>query len=209
VQVLKFDEGAQLLEFIEGPHLDILVDKGQDLEALQIICDIIKDLHSYAGPIPKELMSMQRNFQSLFKIAQDPAADPIFAKGAMVATKLIDSARDLKVLHGDLHHKNIMQSSSRGWLAIDPKCLYGESTYDLANIFFNPFSAPNLVATPERIKTCVKVFSRNFAIEPARILDYAFAYGCLSTAFCIEDGVNPDYRMRMTKLIESVIKGNA
>lgn len=204
VQVLKFDEGAQLLEFIDGIHLESLVDNGEDQAAVEIICDVIHKLHSYSGPVPAQLISMKENFRSLFKLIENPQIDPMFFRGAQVATHLIESPQNVKVLHGDLHHKNIMHSSTRGWLAIDPKCLYGESTYDLANLFFNPFSQPALVETPERIKSCVELFSKEFSIEPARILDYAFAYGCLSTAFCIEDGVNPDRRFRITKLIESV-----
>jgi hypothetical protein len=46
--------------------------------------------------------------------------------------------RDVVVLHGDMHHENILKFSSRGWLAIDPKGLVGERGFDYANIFCKP-----------------------------------------------------------------------
>jgi aminoglycoside/hydroxyurea antibiotic resistance kinase len=44
------------------------------------------------------------------------------------------------VLHGDLHHGNVLDFGLRGWLAIDPKGLLGERGFDFANIFTNPIS---------------------------------------------------------------------
>ena len=42
------------------------------------------------------------------------------------------------VLHGDIHHDNILDFGKRGWLAIDPKRLQGERGFDYANLFCNP-----------------------------------------------------------------------
>ena len=42
------------------------------------------------------------------------------------------------MLHGDLHHDNVLDFGERGWLAIDPKRLLGERGFDFANIFTNP-----------------------------------------------------------------------
>jgi hypothetical protein len=41
-------------------------------------------------------------------------------------------------LHGDIHHDNILDFGRRGWLAIDPKRLFGERGFDYANLFCNP-----------------------------------------------------------------------
>jgi streptomycin 6-kinase len=55
-----------------------------------------------------------------------------------VANVLLSSPQDEVVLHGDLHHGNILDFGTRGWLAIDPKGLLGERGFDYANIFTNP-----------------------------------------------------------------------
>ena len=42
------------------------------------------------------------------------------------------------MLHGDLHHANVLDLGSSSWLAIDPKGLKGEQGFDYANIFTSP-----------------------------------------------------------------------
>jgi streptomycin 6-kinase len=53
---------------------------------------------------------------------------------------LLAEPREVGVLHGDLHHGNVLDFGVRGWLAIDPKGLLGERGFDFANIFTNPIS---------------------------------------------------------------------
>lgn len=45
---------------------------------------------------------------------------------------------DVVVLHGDIHHGNVLDGGERGWRAIDPKGLLGERTFDFVNILLAP-----------------------------------------------------------------------
>lgn len=94
---------------------------------------------------------MERNFSVLFEKIANENQDSIYKRGARIARELIDSARDLRVLHGDIHHENIFKHSTRGWIVIDPQCLFGERAYDLANVFYNPNGFADLASNPERI----------------------------------------------------------
>jgi streptomycin 6-kinase len=58
-------------------------------------------------------------------------------------------------LHGDIQHGNILDFGSRGWLAIDPKGLIGERSFDYANLFCNPEAAVALA--PRRLARQVDV----------------------------------------------------
>jgi streptomycin 6-kinase len=209
VRILNSDDGAHLLEFIDGPQLRTLVEAGADDEATEIICDVVSKIHSYAGPQPEDLISMERNFRALFEIAKKEKEDSIYKRGADLARELIDSARDIRVLHGDIHHENILQHSVRGWVAIDPQCLFGERAYDLANAFYNPNGFADLAATPERIERLCRTFSRRLRIEPQRLLQYAFAYGCLSSAWCLEDSQSPDDTLKIVHKIEACLSGSS
>ena len=62
----------------------------------------------------------------------------ILARCAEAARALLSEPREVGVLHGDLHHDNVLDFGVRGWLAIDPKRLVGERGFDFANIFTNP-----------------------------------------------------------------------
>src|SRR3546814_2616197 len=71
---------------------------------------------------PASLQPLARYFESLLRKAeQDRRAgrDSAYLEGALVAEQLLDRQQDIKPLHGDLHHENIMLSE-RGWIVIDP-----------------------------------------------------------------------------------------
>jgi streptomycin 6-kinase len=50
---------------------------------------------------------------------------------------LLETSRGDVLLHGDLHHENILQMSD-GWVAIDPKGVLGETLFDVAAFIRNP-----------------------------------------------------------------------
>src|SRR3546814_3749922 len=61
--------------------------------------------------------------------ALNPAAAThggILARCAATARALLAESRGTGVLHGDIHHDNVLDFGPRGWLAIDPKRLVGE-----------------------------------------------------------------------------------
>jgi streptomycin 6-kinase len=205
VRLLNSDEGAHLLEYLDGRQLKSLVDQGEDAAATEIISDVVKRLHSYSGPIPADLISMERNFRSLFLKVKAESADSIYIKGARVAEDLISTEQEVRVLHGDIHHENILECSRRGWLVIDPQCLAGERTYDLANVFYNPNGYTDLTASPDTIERRCDTFSKRLGLDRQRTLKFAFAYGCLSAAWCIEDGQSPEDTLRIARSIYEVI----
>lgn len=94
------------------------------------------------------------------------------------------------MLHGDLHHGNVLDFGARGWLAIDPKRLIGERGFDFANIFTNPDLADpsRPVATePGRFARCLDVVSRA-AVERGRLLLWILAWTGLSASWFLGDG---------------------
>jgi streptomycin 6-kinase len=51
---------------------------------------------------------------------------------------LCSSQRYRRLLHGDLHHGNVLHDSERGWVAIDPKGVLGEPEYEIGVALRNP-----------------------------------------------------------------------
>ena len=51
------------------------------------------------------------------------------------------------LLHGDLHHDNILSATRAPWLIIDAKGLVGDSGYDLGAFLYNPI--PDLLTLPQ------------------------------------------------------------
>lgn len=204
VRILESDAKALLLEYIEGQKLSVKVENGQDIEASEAICTVLEKLHSYSGPIPKTMHSLQQQFKSVFDRAKIQGTPDIYIRTAKVAQELIETEKNKVLLHGDIHHTNILKSK-RGWVAIDPQAFYGERTYDLANAFFNPDYLPEIVETKDRILLMATIFSEKLNIDKNRILKFAYAHGGLSSSWQLDDGKNPERRLRITSLIESLI----
>lgn len=209
VKLLNADEGAHLLEFIDGPELKSIVDQGNDELATEVICEVLKKLYSSSEPRPSELISMERNFQSLLERAKTSDQNSIYYSGAECARKLMATSKNLKVLHGDIHHQNILKHPDRGWVAIDPQCLFGEITYDFANTFYNPQTPILFLKNSDRIVKIANKFSQAFGIPTDRILKFAFAYGCLRASWKIEDGQSPTESIEIAKTIESLINNGS
>jgi len=205
VRILDFDEGALLLEDVGSISLATMVGQGQEAEAAHIICDVLNRLHSYAGQKPTEVHDLKRRFQSLFLRAKSQNSDSIFQKTAKVAEGLLSTEINKRLLHGDIHHTNILKSSSRGWLAIDPQGVFGENTYDVANSFFNPDNMPERVETKSRIELIAEIFSERLNVNKHRILEFAYAHGGLSSSWQLDSGENPKRQLRMTSLIETLL----
>ncbi|GHO62075.1 hydroxyurea phosphotransferase [Ktedonobacter sp. SOSP1-52] len=92
------------------------------------------------------------------------------------------------LLHGDLHHDNILQAEREPWLAIDPKGLIGEPAYETGALLRNPL--PDLLHRPNpgRIqKRRVAILSEELGIDRARIRDWGLAQCVLSAWWTIED----------------------
>lgn len=204
VDLLNANAGAQLLEYADGRNLRDLVEGGNDEFATQNICEVLTKLHSFSREFPSGIPTLREHFRALFAAAAiEP--DSIYAKGARVAENLLASEKDLVLLHGDIHHRNIIESTTRGWLAIDPQCVVGERTYDTANSFFNPDDMPSIVEAEERVRLLCRIFSEKLKFDSKRVLEFAFVHGCLSSVWCNEDGQNPESRLRITKLIHRLL----
>ncbi|MCA9796461.1 MAG: 3'-kinase, partial [Candidatus Eremiobacteraeota bacterium] len=103
------------------------------------------------------------------------------------------------LLHGDLHHDNILHHPGRGWLAIDPKGVVGEPAFDLACALLNPVWLPDLVEDPGRLSAMAANFEKRLDLPAERIRQFAFVYACLSVCWSWEDGDDPEPRLRMVR----------
>ena len=190
VRLLRHDDGAQLIEYAAGDELVTLVERDEDENATRIIAQVIKQLHSVPQDAAHDgLFTLDRWFAELFnKAAADKRAgvESIYARCTPLAQRLLADQREVRVLHGDIHHRNIRQSP-RGWLAFDPKGLVGERTYDCANTLCNP-AMPELVHNETRLLTNAEILADALAIELSRVLAFTYAYACLNASQCLRIG---------------------
>ena len=142
VNVYQFDDDACLLEFIDGEELLSLVNQEQDEKATLIIAQTLNKIHK--TPIPKNppYKNLEHHMRRLFEYAQEDHSPNIVKRAAQFAEKVIPNQIEISMLHGDMHHKNVMLESQKGWLALDPQCVVGDRAYDCANTLHNPCESP-------------------------------------------------------------------
>jgi streptomycin 6-kinase len=205
-RLIHYDEGAQLLEYLDGGDLCPLVEAGQDDEATKIAAQVISQLHEKRGKVP-ELRSLKRWFRSLFEKAKaDELAgvESIYRRAVPIAQGLLARPQDELVLHADIHHANIRYHYKRGWLAFDPKGIFGERTYDAANMLYNP--TEDVAEDEARLFRTAGILAKELHLDYQRYLKYAYAYGCLSAAWSLEDNQDGSSAIKIAEMLEKELK---
>ncbi|HEX7910936.1 MAG TPA: aminoglycoside phosphotransferase family protein [Paraburkholderia sp.] len=190
-RVLAHDANAVLLERAQSSHaLADLARTGNvddDDRAIDILCATTARLHEPRHkPLP-ELVGLPRWFESLWPAARHYGG---WLNGSAAAAQaLLAVPQDPVVLHGDIHHGNVLDFGPRGWLAIDPKGLHGERGFDYANIFCNPDDDSALI--PGRFERRVERVALKAGLDRRRLLQWILAWSGLSAAWIVETGETP------------------
>jgi streptomycin 6-kinase len=195
--VLAQDSDALLLERLDdGGALAAMAHSGADDEASRIICTVAAKLHAARAKPKPELVPLTVWFEGLQGAADRHGG--ILATAQATAQALLESAVDIVVLHGDVHHGNILKSPARGWVAIDPKGLQGERGFDFANIFCNPDD--DTATAAGRLWRQLAVVADAARLDRLRLLQWILAYAGLSASWFIEDGAAPDARLALAEI---------
>jgi streptomycin 6-kinase len=120
--------------------------------------------------------------------AADPIPPILRQEAAHIYRELCVSQSRPRLLHGDLHHHNILLDSARGWLAVDPKGVIAELEYEAGAMLRNPLENPELFLRPATIESRVTCFADELHLDPERMLAWSFAQAVRSAIWLIEDG---------------------
>jgi streptomycin 6-kinase len=202
-KVLAHDGQALLIERAQGTRtLAAMVADGRDDEATRILCDVARRLHQPRATPPPELVPLTRWFEALAPAAR--AHGGLFSKADATARRLLASPRDVVVLHGDIHHGNVLDGGERGWLAIDPKGLLGERTFDFVNILRNPDAAT--AARPGRFERQVGVLAEAAALDRRRLIAWTLAFTGLSAAWHLADGTSAELDLAVGGMAATMLR---
>ncbi len=193
--ILAAQDDALLMVRASGGALVPMVQAGRDEAATAILCEVVARLHASRGSAPPTAPPLDKLFDALIQ-----SADPSLGRARDLAMALLRSPRDLVLLHGDIHHGNVLDFGALGWLAIDPWGLVGERAYDYANIFPNPDLAS---VTPDRVAARLTQIAQAADLEPARLRSWAHAHAGLSAAWHAQDGTDPATARAMLAILEA------
>jgi streptomycin 6-kinase len=197
-RVLARENGALLMERAEGPRsLADMARRGRDDAATRILCQATMRLHAHQQrPLPVSIVPLPEWFAALEPGAA--AHGGILARAAITARQLFATPREFVVLHGDIHHGNVLDFGPRGWLAIDPKGLLGERVFDFVNILRNPDAA--LATAPGRFAWQASIIAETAGLDRMRLLQWTLAFAGLSAAWILADGDDPALDLAVAEL---------
>jgi streptomycin 6-kinase len=92
------------------------------------------------------------------------------------------------LLHGDLHHQNILSASRQPWLAIDPKGVIGEPAYEAGALLRNPMPHLLHMDRPGQVLARrIEQLSDQLELDRMRVRDWALAQAVLAAWWALED----------------------
>ena len=195
VRLLAFDaeHATLLLERAEpGTPLAELVHAGEDDAATGIAVAVMRELWR---PAPEAhglptVADWGRGFVR-HRAACDGGSGPLdaglLARAEATFAALVVTAAEPVVLHGDLHHENILRARREPWLAIDPKGVVGEPAYEPGALLRNPYPRlPSAAMTRRRLDR----LAADLELDRERLREWAFAQAVLSAVWHLEDGTD-------------------
>ena len=174
--------------------LNYLLKKGNDEEATRIISQVILDLQSSDTLHQTNYQHISEHISSFNFLRGHIDTNIIDSVESIFNELCADRSHDI-ILHGDLHHGNILLDGARGWLAIDPKGEAGELAYELAAALRQPLESPQIFLTPEQTDRRVRIYCERLGVERKRVLGWCFARNC-SAALWYADHVPEAERIK-------------
>jgi streptomycin 6-kinase len=169
----------------------MLASLGDEKRAAEIAAETMLKLW-HAKPEPAQFQNLEDWTSGLSKLrvrfsgGTGPIGPELVDAAERIRAELLPSCSDAVLLHGDLHHFNILQDAGGEWLAIDPKGVMAEPAYEPAVFLLNPDPAACL--DREIQKTRIDIFAEALHLDRERILAWAFFHSVLSTWWTIENG---------------------
>jgi streptomycin 6-kinase len=195
-----------LLELARPGHTLASYFEYREPEAASVFCDLISKLHRpnhlseavSAADIPTPSIAdwLKSAWQS--ELADSLRGDRDKARD--LSESLMASPSAKVFLHGDLHHQNIVFDARRGWLAIDPKGVWGEPLFEAALFVLNPLQA--LASCPDAasiIKTRVVLLAKQLNAEPERLKNWCYVRAVLGAIWSAEDGAPIDPWLKLMR----------
>jgi len=102
---------------------------------------------------------------------------------------LMASPNEHRLLHGDLHHFNLLCDQKGNWRMIDPHGVIGNPLYEIGAYMRNPMSAfYREPGVQERVAERLSCLAERLALETEVVARYAFYGTAFSIAWDFEDG---------------------
>lgn len=190
--VLAADEpnGALLLEHLRpGTMLTALPDDEATVVAADVMARLWKPpAVGHTFPTVDGWMAGLGRLRARYGGGTGPFPATLVARAEGLHADLREGGGAAVVLHGDLHHENILAAERAPWLAIDPQGVVGDPTFEAGALLRNPLASvrtwPDLAARTARR---LDLLAERTGLDRQRLAGWAMAGAVLSAWWTVED----------------------
>jgi len=187
VRMLDFDQDLPaivLQKLNPGTELATLQN---DEDATRILGGFIRDL-PVAIPKQHSFPTIENWLQVIDRIGTDhPIPSPLLFKARKLHAELDATKKENKLLHGDLHHCNILQDKKVGWVAIDPQCVIGDPIFEAGRMLHNPDNLLESGNPQEKMKRRVAILAEELDCDRKRVAGWGFVDCVIAACWSVED----------------------
>jgi len=209
VQVIEWNNelGAAVLERANpGTPLSSTMD---DRVATEIFCEVFGRLRSPFDGEEGDFPTMQRWFEAFARYrnrfgTEGPLPEHWVVRAEETLKELLRTTTETVLIHGDLHHENILQHGDGGWAVIDPKGIIGDIYFETIQYLLNYVNRDGDCDTV--LSRRVAIISERLSLDRRRIARWGIARGVLEACWAVEGGADwkegIDISERFTKLLD-------
>jgi len=205
IEALRFFEGAGAVLLMEADAAQgaLLLERltpGRPLSALdddeQATCVAVDVMRQLWRPAPRahgfrtveQWAAGLGRLRTRFGGGCGPLPASLVEQAEGLFADLLPSMGEVVVLHGDLHHDNILSAERQPWLALDPKGVVGEREYEVGALLRNPLPRLLEETKPGRVLARrIRQLADELGFERERLRAWGLAQAVLSAWWSIED----------------------
>lgn len=198
------EKGVIILERITPGNT--LAELKDDDRATRIASKVVKQLWTPAldnTRIPNTVIREKKltDYRKKYKNGMGPFSAEMLKEAEHVFRKMNHTIEESFLLHGDIHHFNILSGKGNSWSAIDPKGLIGEREYDLIQFLLNQLPADQLT---EVTKRRIDILVEELNLDKERLLLWGFCHATLASCWSIEDEGDFEESFKMVNVFKDL-----
>lgn len=105
-----------------------------------------------------------------------------------ICVEIFEKYPERVLLHGDLHHDNILLREDGSYAMIDPKGVVGPKLLDVPRFVMNEIDTKHIVSDEEHMREVIRMVSENLGFCMEDVAKIYFMEVILGNIWCVEDG---------------------
>ena len=191
-------DGLYLMQALRpGRQLSALCHEGRDDDATKIVAELIRTLTDQGGDeVPSAVPPVENLLVHFNRFQADTVASndvrTMVTDGETAFRAMLSQPYKPVVVHGDLHHFNILEHGNSEWLAIDPHGYIGPPIFEVGAMMKNPWpgilDAPDMAALMARR---INILADELDWPAEEVASSAFVYAVISLLWDMETNDKP------------------